>query len=414
MSGFARYLTTVFVAPFLICCACSRETLSERDLAREQARARADIKRSELAAVVGSYGGELTQSTGAIVQSRLYLETKDVPTTVEGQVDPVLVPTLTGYLHLLVGSGPGEYFNYAITRSEFDPNNKKLTFIGSNNQSKDMFFSLDFLDEKLTGTWNAPEVGASGTVVFSKSADTSRLDSMQGEYVGLAVRERNGLYHEASLTLTTHYSPSEGLQLSAGLRIYFGEGADKEFMAYEYPRVEFNPTNGQLTLQSDDGEITVTGNLIKGGFVGQWSTPSVGKMGELILNKGNVPAPPRGKSRIAHVRASYRGKAVSTTDAMDLPERLAMNLVTSIDKTKLNNLKLSGGCRLYLGGFDTAEFEELQFKDVQFNPFTRELVAKTEGQYKLTFQGYLDQTKFIGMVSADGIGKVATFEVEQQ
>lgn len=168
MNSQIKLSLSVLTTLFIVCGGCSKETLSERDLAREQARARADIKRFELDSIAGIYNGELTEASESTLNALLNLEAKDTPTPVDGQVDPILVPALTGYLRVIVGSGLAEHVNYSVTRSEYDPSKKKLTFVASNTQFKDMYFSLDSENHRLSGSWNAPEAGTTGTATFLK------------------------------------------------------------------------------------------------------------------------------------------------------------------------------------------------------------------------------------------------------
>jgi hypothetical protein len=86
-----------------------------------------------------------------------------------------------------------------------------------------------------------------------------------------------------------------------------------------------------------------------------------------------------------------------------------MSFVTTQDTTPAGpTIKISGNTRLYLGGFDSHEYVELRFVDIQFNYYSRYMTAKTD-DYGLTFKGTMAQDgSFDGVVLSDALGEVGT------
>lgn len=142
---------------------CSKNSLSERDSRREQLTSSSDIKRRELQQVAGEYEGVLKSST--IEQKvTLTLDIKDVPVPVEGQVDPVPTPTLSGYLKFYLGS---DIIGFGIQKADYQTSGR-LDLIVENVQYKEIKLNLTKQENTLEGTWVAPSLSEKGTTKFSK------------------------------------------------------------------------------------------------------------------------------------------------------------------------------------------------------------------------------------------------------
>lgn len=154
----SRSLATFLVLFVALLSACSKQTLSERDSRLEQIRNQAERKRKELKSVVGLYVGEF-EFRGDVIPSKVRLEIFDVPTLVEGQVDPIMIPVLTGYLHL---REPPEHEPFGIESSEYDAKLKKLTLVLKNPVYGNLYATLQVTDGILSGRWSAPLFGGGG------------------------------------------------------------------------------------------------------------------------------------------------------------------------------------------------------------------------------------------------------------
>jgi hypothetical protein len=146
---------------------CSQNKLSDRDVKRQQRIATLEIKRQELSRVAGRYPGTLTKRDDYTQDVRLTLEIKDVPEVQEGEVDPVLVPRLIGTLRFLLGQ-EHEYIDAPITSSDFNATNSILSLVAKHEQFGDLVMQLTLRDRTLSGDWNAPSLGANGTIDLVK------------------------------------------------------------------------------------------------------------------------------------------------------------------------------------------------------------------------------------------------------
>jgi hypothetical protein len=102
---------------------------------------------------VGSIGANLHEHLGGLA--------------FEGEVDPVLVPRLIGTLRFLLGQ-EHEYIDAPITSSDFNATNSILSLVAKHEQFGDLVMQLALRDRTLSGDWNAPSLGANGTIDLVK------------------------------------------------------------------------------------------------------------------------------------------------------------------------------------------------------------------------------------------------------
>lgn len=394
--------------------ACGRSTLSDRDQRLQQRQSASEVKRKELQNVVGTYRGKLIQP-GLERNVELSLEIKDVPQVIEGQVDPMLIPTLTGYLKFVFSEK--EYITFGIQKAEFDTKQNSVSLVVSNSEYKDIIISLKRSDQAFTGKWNAPATGSSGDIELKRAAAGSQVggQELRGEYGGvLSWEKKNGLYQFAHLTLRTTVQPPDGLKTSATLRIIFGNWDSAEYLTYKFDQVQYNPGTGKIVFRSDTADVSFDGVLSNGEISGDWASSYTGRLGPMSFKKDFVPGTGLGELLDA-LRGTYQGALVNTNPQSALPERAMVSFVTSQDTEKPNGgIKVTGGLRLYLGPFGSLEYMELPFSDVQFNFFTRQLVAKTAGDYRLTLKGEADSRRIAAKLSSDALGEVGYVEVVKQ
>ena len=112
----------LFFAVCAVLSGCNKNSLSDRDSRLEQLRNQAEIKRKELQTVVGLYEGVIkVEGNDRYVFFDLHII--DRPEYVEGEVDPVLIPVLSGYMNL---DKPPEHTPFGIAKSAFDMKEKNL------------------------------------------------------------------------------------------------------------------------------------------------------------------------------------------------------------------------------------------------------------------------------------------------
>ncbi len=410
-------LTATLVAAF-ISSSCARNTMSERDVKKEQKVAAAETKRQELQLIVGTYHGKFSQANGVEQNVSLKIEIKDIPTPSEGSVDPVMTPTLTGYFRFNVGNGSdkdSEYIGFAVQKADFNPGQNKLDLVVTNNDYKDIIITAYLNGANLTGNWTAPTAAVSGELNLTRTAfgeDSGSLDQLSGEYGGILQRDGKGLYQYSELTITTSVRPPEGLRLVATLKIIFGEWNSNEYLIYKFDPVQFNPLSGQIILKADMNDVMFSGLLSHGELKGEWHSNYTGKVGKIYFKKNNKPSQAQGQL-FESVKGTYKGNLINTNPQSNLPEKIMISLITTPDVSKPNGVSINGSLRLYFGPFDSNEYMEFPFADVQFNFITRNLVARVNSDYKFTLRGLSYQSKITGTLAADALGEVGEFEVSK-
>lgn len=407
----------VAIAALVFSISCAKNSMSDRDAKREQLKSASETKRKELQIVAGEFNGTLTQNSGVDQNSTLFLEIKDIPTQVEGEIDPVPVPTLKGYLRFNLGSGGtgGEFIGFSVEKADFDPKRNKLDVVVSNPDYKEIVIACTLNGSKLEGTWTAPSTASSGSVSLDRTQvqSGSIAEQLRGEYGGVLFHEGKSLYQFGQITFTTSVKPPEGLKVVASVRIIYGTWNSTEYLTYRFDPVQFNPMTGQIVLKSDTTDVIISGYWSKGELNGEWYSTYTGRMGKIAFKKGDTPGPQAG-SVLDALKGTYQGKLTNTNPQSNLPERMMVSFVTSQDLTKPNGISVTGSLRFYLGPFGSTEYVEYPLSDVQFNFFTRNFTAKATGDMKLTLKAVAKPTQIVGTVSADALGEVGTFEVIKQ
>jgi hypothetical protein len=260
-----------------------------------------------------------------------------------------------------------------------------------------------------------PTSTSSGTVSLDKGATQSTgglAEQLKGEYQGILLREGK-LYHLGQLTLQTSFQPPEGLKVAATLKLICGEWNSTEYLTYRFDKVQFNAVTGQIIFRQEGTDIVLSGNWADGEVSGEWSSQYTGTLGSIRFKKA-VPPDTSGAGEVFEaLKGTYQGKLTNTNPNSNLPERVQIAFVTSQDFTSPNGLKVTGNMRLYLGPFGSTEYVELAFSEVQYNYFTRKLVAKTTGDYNLTIKAEVDRKVIRGTVAADALGEVGNLEVNK-
>ena len=416
-----RYkMTFLSVICFAVCfsfsTSCARKKMSDRDSKREQVRSTADAKRQELALAAGLYRGFLKQN-GVDQDITLKLEIKDIPDTSTGEVDPILVPILTGSLRLTFGSTEtGEYYSYAIEKADFDPNRKKVDLVVNNEHFKQIVLSLEQFGDGFVGTWNAPTLSSSGETELHKAENPLTLQSsnteIRGDYQGFLVWDELHAVQNFTMNLQTSFNDSD-VKLSTIAKLIFGTTDTGEQLVYKLDETEFNPITGVVSFKSKDSEISLRGRLENGVFDGEWIANNRGKMGKFQVSKKSKPMPPDGYSILSSLKGVYQGALTNTSSQTNLPERFMIGLVTTPDPTSPRGIKISGNARLYLGPFDSTEFVEAACDSIQFDFFIRILTMKcaAPGIGGLSIKGDVGASGITGPIYHDSLGEIGTYEV---
>lgn len=401
----------------LLILSCSKNSVSDRDLKREQALATAETKRAELQLVAGEYSGKLNQDSGKSRSVSLLLDIKDIPTPIEGQVDQVMTPTLVGYLCLDSGGSrcnPNTMYGFAIQKADFVPKRSALDIVAING-GDNLILSLSLTEPKLDGTWTLPNALTSGTISLTRGTTQSSgniAEDLKGEYQGVMLREGN-LFHYGLLTLQTSFQPPDGLKIAAILRVVCGDINSSEYLTYHFDKVQFNAVTGQITFREEGTDIVLSANWSEGEITGDWSSQYTGNLGKIQFKKTGPPNITGAGEAFEALKGTYQGKLTNTNPNSNLPERIQFAFVTAQDTSSPNGLKVSGNVRLYIGPFGSLEYIEQPFTEIQYNYFTKKLVAKTSAGPNLTIKADVDRKTIRGTVAADALGEVATIEVNK-
>lgn len=238
------------------------------------------------------------------------------------------------------------------------------------------------------------------------SAFAQDMNSVAGQYKTILYHEGTDFYQYARITLRTVNTGGE-LEISANVRVFFGEADSNEYLTYEFDDVPLNLLTRQISVRSEQNDVSMIGFLRDGTITGEWFSTLVGYVGTFEAKKDEFPEVPEEAILVNALSGHYRGTLTNENPNSNLPERITFSFVTTQDNSSGQpTLHVTGNTRLYLGEFNSQEYVELNFNDIQFNFYNRFLTAKTE-EYGLTFRGTMSHDGvFEGDVFSDGIGEV--------
>lgn len=238
-------------------------------------------------------------------------------------------------------------------------------------------------------------------------------DDVRGLYNAVLLHEGTDYYQYAKVTLRTLNIGGQ-LKVSANIKVLFGEWDSNEYLTYEYPDAPLNLLTRELSIREDNNDISLVGKLQTGVLEGEWFSTQVGRVGTFRAQKTGIPEVPANGILVKTLSGYYRGDLVNTNPQSNLPERISMSFVTTQELTSDDSptIRISGNVRFYLGSYDSLEYVETPFTNVQFNFYNRYLTAKTQ-DYGLTFKGTMTPDgNFDGIVLSDGLGRVGTVALE--
>lgn len=233
-------------------------------------------------------------------------------------------------------------------------------------------------------------------------------DSLSGLYRGVLSQDDNNYYQFSEINLRAVSTGDGRLKISANVKVYLGDWNSNEYLTYEFDDCAFNLITRQISIKNDKNDISLIGNIRAGGvFDGKWYAAASARSGKFSSLKNGQPQPPAEGQLVRSLTGYYRGTIAITNSEVNLPEKISMSFVSTQDtSTTPPTTKISGKVRFYLGDYDSVEFEELKFADVQFNFYSRYLTAKTD-TYGITFKGTMSQDgSFAGVVLTDSNGLV--------
>ncbi len=248
--------------------------------------------------------------------------------------------------------------------------------------------------------------------MFASRSFGQNNDDVRGLYSAVLLHDGAEFYQYAKITLRT-VNVGGQLKVGANVKVLFGDLNSNEYLTYEYPDVPLNLLTRELSVRQDGNDVSLIGTLKNGVLEGEWFSTQVGRVGTFKAQKIGIPSAPIGGVLVKTLSGYYRGQLTNTNTQSNLPERVSMSFVTTQDSTPDGApvVRVSGNARFYLGSFESLEYVETPFTNIQFNFYTRYLTAKTQ-DYGLTIKGTMSPDgQFIGDVLSDGLGKVAELDL---
>lgn len=266
---------------------CAKNNLSERDAKREQLKSAAETKRKELQAVAGEYSGVFSQSSGSDIDASLVLEIKDIPTSVDGQVDPISVPTLKGVLRIQLGGS--DYIGFPVDKADFDPKRNKLDVVATHSELKDVLLAAQLQGAKLNGSWTAPSI-ASGTFQLDRNQTVTITQSLKGTYQGRLTNThpQSSLPERLLISLVTAQDPANptSVVVSGSMRLYVGPFGSLEYEELPFTWVQFNVFKRRLIAKTTkEPKLTLNGEVESDKISGAVLADGLGEVGTFEVKK---------------------------------------------------------------------------------------------------------------------------------
>lgn len=252
-------------------------------------------------------------------------------------------------------------------------------------------------------------------LLISSSANSmSYASQVSGLYNAILKHEGSDFYQFAKITLRT-VNPEGQMKISANVRVFFGEANSSEYLTYDFDEVPLNILTRQLAIRSEGNDVSMIGFLNGDVIEGEWFSTLMGRVGTFKAQKGGFPAVEEGAVLVEALSGHYRGSLENTNPDSNLPEKVSVSFVSTQDNSEPEKPKLhiSGNTRFYLGSFDSLEYVEIEFNDIQFNFYNRFLTAKTS-EYGFTFKGTMTvDGQFEGELFSDGLGNVGIVNLDK-
>lgn len=383
---------SVFSAAFMLtACAggCSGKKMSDRETRREQQRVNAEVKRQELSPASGEFHGFIIQNDQR-QDASLRLELKDVPDTSAGDVDPVLIPMLSGSLRLTYGNrGEGSFYSFAIQKADFEPQSARLDLVAANETLKEIVLTLHRTPQGYTGSWTSPSSSAAGTIELS-AGDVLGLKGetpdLGGAYDGTLDWNAAAVFQYASINLATTQDKPDRFSVAGNLKLFMGDPGSGEVLQYVTDQIDFNPLTRKLILRGTNSAVYFVGELRDDAIVGSLFSSLDAEIGRINIRRKGAIAPSSSREKVGAVGGAYFLTVSDEHPETHLPKRAMLTLVATPDATHGDNLLISGNIRLYFGNFGSNEFLELPISQSELRLFSRKLVLKAGDDPKITLE----------------------------
>jgi len=286
-----RILLSILLLFFIgLSCSCGKPSKSNRDVKRDELRNTAENKRKELQPVVGRYQGSLDLPGNHAQGVSLNLVVRDVPTTVEGQVDPVMTPTLGGDFRFDYGNGKVlvEYVTFGIDKGDFEPKGSKISLAASSATYKDLVLQLTKTDDQLSGTWTIEKYG-SGAIALHRAGEVPEgfvTEPLKATYRG-KLTSNMSLPEDIEVNFVTSQDVSqpEGIKVSGNLRMYYDGFTGTEWQDYRFDTIEPNYFLRTINAKSNKDGLTLKLKIDGKKLSGTIEMNTLGQIGSLEVEK---------------------------------------------------------------------------------------------------------------------------------
>ena len=301
-----------------------------------------------------------------------------------------------------------EYVEVPFTEVDYNTFTRILTI--RTETPYQLTFSAKLERNEMSGELHYGSLGEIGEFTLNDSNENPVATDMQGNYQAIFTWDDAKTYQLGSLQLLTSYD--KGVKVSGNLKLIFGPWHSSEYLTYRFDDIEFNPESSVLTISSPDSEIYLKAQYRNGSLSGDWFSRTAGKLGDMYIQKLEMPDPPEGFSLLSGIAGTYKGKIVDTNDSTNLPEKTLLTIIVSRNTNSEDGIAIKGSIRLYLGEFDSHEYVEYELTDVRHNFFTGEFNAMTKEE-GLSIKGIIQNGVLAGSIFHDGFGKIGPIEVNR-
>lgn len=272
----------------------------------------------------------------------------------------------------------------------------------------------DFTKDSIQGSIRDDSLGTIGSFVVSAGPPPLEPGSpISGEYKGFMLDRDQLTAQTVNLNLTSRFESNGQIKISAGMNVTRGaSGQSPDQFIYVFTECNFQAVSGALTCLSADNLLQISGKLIDGDFTGEWKARSSGKVGHIIISKSKQILLPSGYELAKSSSGIYKGK-ITKDSSINIPENAMITLKLVFDPSEPANVKVEGNLRLYIGPFDSLEYEEFPFETIKVDFFKNTFSAKTKGTQIFLIAGEIFNDKILGELSHQTIGEIGTYEVNK-
>jgi hypothetical protein len=380
-------------------------------------RLNAETKKNELSQISGDYSGSMLSLNETPRNIVLHLTVTEEPYSQNGEIDPIMMPKLSGFLKFPVGtSNASEYYSFKIVRGDFDPKRQNLDLVVEHAEFGEMKLTMSLTPVGFTGSWQANSLSLVGTITLSRTSvqphsepehnqngnegNKPPIDQVAGAYVGFAEENKSNTHFLLQIILKSNTTP-QGIALSADITIARGNNG-AELATWKYDNIPFNPINGKLTLRKDSSSESFVGQLANGKISGDWYAASLGKLGRFEASSKSVPNSTLPRNAAL---SGVHDLCLSSFGGADLLEKSGISITVAQEPGTDGGIHVEASQIFYLGDYGSAPYESCHLSDVSLNFISGKfhgVCNSLPGTESFTVIGQIVNGEFAGTLTASG------------